>query len=112
MTPLARSLRWLKENGYTAQKVEHWNSWAKRRVDLFGFVDILAMREDERGVTAIQVTTRSNASKRESKLRGIGAVWLFLRCGNRIYIHAWAKCGARGKRKTWQLKVTQFGKSK
>ena len=45
-SPTARSLELLRELGYTAKVVEHWNQYAKIRQDLFG-VDILALKPGE-----------------------------------------------------------------
>lgn len=102
MRPLQRSLGWLRKQGYLAQKVEHWNAFAKRRVDLFGFADIVAVRAGEPGVTAIQVCWKDVPAHVE-KLNAIPAVSTWLSCGNRLVIHSWAKKGPRGKRKVWTL---------
>lgn len=45
--------------------VEHWNSFAKIRQDLFGFIDILAVRNGV--LVGIQATSRSNLSARINK---------------------------------------------
>src|SRR5215469_10785245 len=83
MRPLQRSLGWLRKCGYLAQKVEHWNAFAQRRVDLFGFADIVAVRAGEPGVTAIQVCYKDVPAHVE-KLNTTPAVSTWLSCGNRL----------------------------
>ena len=34
---------WLQEQGYIVEKVERWNSFTKRKNDLYGFIDYLAV---------------------------------------------------------------------
>lgn len=46
-SPTQRSLRYLREQGYLPAVVEKWNPHAHVRQDLFGFVDIVAVRRDE-----------------------------------------------------------------
>jgi len=37
------TLREMRKRGYTAFVVEHWDSFARKRRDLFGFADILCL---------------------------------------------------------------------
>ena len=55
MSPTQLSIRHLKENGYLVSVVEKWNPFVKIRQDLFGFIDVLAIRENE--TLAVQVTS-------------------------------------------------------
>lgn len=103
-SPTQRSLKLLREFGYLVAITERWNPFAKIRQDLFGFVDLLCVKGDE--VLAVQTTSGSNAAKRLDKIRGIPAAKTWLSSPNRkLYIHAWAKRGDRGKRKTWTCRV-------
>ena len=103
-SPTSRSLAWLREHGFTVQKVEYWDHYAKKRRDLFGVIDIVAI--NEQGITlGVQATSDTNRSHRrekachESRLR----TWLS-GCEHRIFeIHTWGKHGARGARKLWAL---------
>ena len=82
---------------------ERWNQFARVRQDLFGFIDLLAIRGDE--VLAIQTTTAANMSARHAKLISLPAVNTWIASPNRsLVIHGWAKRGQRGKRKLWSLK--------
>ena len=101
-SPTVRSLALLRKQGFHAQVVERYNQYARVRVDLFGFIDIVAIKEGESGVTGVQTTSASNLSARVNKILGIPAAQLWLATGNRILVHGWAKKGPRGKRKLWQ----------
>jgi hypothetical protein len=120
VSPTARSLAYLRAQGALAQVVERWVPQARRRVDLFGFIDIAAItmpdvedpdslvfRRLVDGVLGIQTTTTGNLAHRLKKLRDecAPAMRRWLKASNRLEIHGWSKKGARGKRKTWQLTV-------
>jgi hypothetical protein len=93
----------MREKGYTAQVVERWNPYGRVRVDLFGFVDIVAIIEGEFGVVGLQTTSQSNSTKRVTKILCSHEAKVWLQAGNRIIVHGWAKKGGKGKRKTWQV---------
>jgi len=66
MSPVQLSLKWLRDHGYECQKVEHWNHYAKRRQDLFGFIDILAVSEHH--LLGIQSTDGSHHAEHVGKI--------------------------------------------
>ena len=102
MSPTARSLAHLKALGYRARVVEKWNPFAKVRQDLFGG-DLLALKPGE-PVLIVQATTGANHAARREKLQTEGFIDLWKTAGARLEIWSWAKHGARGQRKTWQLR--------
>lgn len=57
----AASKRMYERLGYVVWRVERWIPQARRRIDLFGFGDLLAMKSGE--LIAIQTTTGSNMAK-------------------------------------------------
>ncbi len=65
-SPTQRSLAHLRKEGYTVAITEHWNNFARRRVDLWGFCDLLALRKGE--TLCVQCTSESNASARVKKI--------------------------------------------
>lgn len=93
MTPTQRSLKHLRELGYQAQVVEQWNAYAKVRIDLWGCIDILAIRPGE-PVLGVQCTSPSNLSQRVAKCRELGQTWLST--GSRL--EAWAFRKLKGHR--------------
>jgi hypothetical protein len=68
MSPTARTLAALRADGWIAAIVEKWNAHARRRVDLFGIGDVLAIRPGE-PVLLIQTTTATNLVARRTKAR-------------------------------------------
>jgi hypothetical protein len=46
-SPTQRSLRHMRDLGYLVAVVEHWNPHARIRQDLFGWIDLLAIRDGE-----------------------------------------------------------------
>jgi hypothetical protein len=92
MTPTQKSLRLLRARGGLVEKVEHWNSFARRRQDLFGFGDILHVTGDV--VTIVQTTSLSNMSARLKKIRDSQAAVMWLESPHRsIEVHGWKKGG-------------------
>lgn len=106
-SPTQRSLAFLRDQGYTVAITERWNPFAKLRVDLFGFIDLLCFKGDE--VLAVQTTSNDHVSHRIEKIKGIQAAALWLESPHRrIVVHGWAKKGARGKRKLWELREVEL----
>lgn len=104
-SPTTRSLQELRKEGYTAQVVEHFNLFAKVRVDLFKVIDIVAVREDIDGVLGIQACITGDILKRTKKALETPELLVWLKAGNKFEVWGWAIRGARGKRKKYQLKV-------
>jgi hypothetical protein len=85
--------------------VEYWLAPARRRIDLFGFIDLVAL-DGQPGVLGIQATSTGNAPARVTKIleECTDAAIDWLASGNRIEVFGWGLRGARGKRKLWTLK--------
>lgn len=103
MSPTQRSLKKMRDDGWTCAITERWNPYAKIRQDLFGFIDILCFKEEM--TLAVQTTSGVNVSSRLEKIKGIpeAKAWastLF----RRIVVHGWRKVGPRGKRKVWECR--------
>jgi hypothetical protein len=103
-SPTARSLAHCRKLGLTAQVVEHWNAFSRRRVDLFGVIDIVVLSPI--GICGIQ-TTGAGASSRMAKIRDEPRAELWLRAGGELVVHSWRKVGPRGKRKLWSVRVVK-----
>ena len=87
-SPTQRSLEYLRDLGYHCEIVEKWNSFTKQRKDLWGWCDILAIRENE--VLAVQVTASAIAD-RIHKIQESTTVALVRKAGIRIEVHGWRK---------------------
>lgn len=101
-SPTQRSLKLLRETGWIPEVVERWNAYTKTRKDLFGCIDIVALRHGE--LAGIQ-TTSASGSSRIAKIKAEPRMISWLEAGGTLYVHGWAKRGARGKRKTWTCRV-------
>lgn len=88
-SPTARTLKVLREEGTLAQVVERWNPYAKVRVDLWGFVDILAIRGNE--TVGIQVTSASNHSARVKKIMDSPLSVKLILAGWILEVRSWGK---------------------
>jgi hypothetical protein len=102
MSPTARSLAWLRAQGFLPAVVEKWNPGARVRQDLFGFLDIIALRPGRPGLLGVQVTTVAHQADRMKKARACAAYPLWM-ASNDFVVHGWAKRGPRGQRKVWTL---------
>lgn len=107
MSPNARTLIWLRKLGYLPAVVEQRLPIPGRFVtrDLFGILDIIAIKDGERGCLGVQATTVSNLSARLAKARANEHLRVWKQAGNAFCVVGWAKRGARGKRQTWQPTV-------
>jgi hypothetical protein len=101
-SPTQRSLKHLKAQGYTVAITEHWNSHARIRQDLLGFIDILALRNGE--TLAVQTTSYSNVSARVKKVTDHENVGIVRDANWRIEIHGWKK----DKSGKWQVRVVDL----
>lgn len=102
MSPTQRSLKYLRERGYTAEVVERWIPGANVRRDLFGFIDIVAVKVGF-PCLGVQATTASNMSARRAKVMNNEAAKVWCRSGNAALVMGWEKRGPRGRRKLWTV---------
>ena len=100
-SPTARSLAFCRSQGLTACVVEKWNPHARIRQDAFGFIDILVL---DGSIIGVQATSDTNHAARRTKIAGLPAATAWREAGGIVEVWSWRKAGARGKRKTWQLR--------
>jgi len=112
-SPTQRSLKHLREAGWTVCIVEKWIEAAQKRVDAFGFGDLLACKppfvdKDEHingpQIVLVQTTTMAHMAARKAKIYQNQQAAIWNKAGGKIILHGWAKRGPRGKRKLWQVK--------
>lgn len=102
-TPTERSLKYLRKNGWRCAVVEKWNPAIKRRNDLFGFGDILAIKDDQ--TLIVQTTSASHVAERITKIVEDCAEALadVRKAGWLIHVHGWRKA-KQGNRMLWVLR--------
>ena len=110
-SPTQRTLAWCKEHGLTVQVVERWCSFSRRRIDLFGCVDLVmavdcsrAYPPGERGIYGIQACAGASHAARRTKSIAEPRLRTWLLAGGRFAVVSWAKRGERGKRKLWTMR--------
>lgn len=103
ITTTQRSLAELRRRGYSPWIVEHWNPYAHVKKDLFGFLDIVALHPDRKGLLGVQTTTASNLLARVHKAEKLEAFSLWVAAGNDVEFHGWLK-----KNGHWIYKVEEF----
>lgn len=100
-SPTQRSLKLLRGEDYTAQVVEKYITWTQRRIDLFGFIDIVAMKAGSPGLLGVQTTSGSNLTKRIKKATALPECELWLLTGNSLEFHGWRKLKNLPGNKQW-----------
>jgi len=95
---MARTLNALRQSRYLPVVVERWIPGANVRADFLGFADVLAIRRGERGVLAIQATTRGHVADRLAQARRRPELAVWLAAGCRFEVWGWHR---RAKR--WQV---------
>lgn len=108
-SPTRRTLVRLRSLGWTADVTERWIPKAKKRKDLFGFIDVVAIRADKAGVLGIQCTTVSNQAARLTKLLAIPATRTWLLAGNRVQVWGWKKRSGRWEVTKRDVQIEDLG---
>jgi hypothetical protein len=89
-----KTIALLRKQGWQAENVERWNNFAKKRKDLFGVIDIVAIREGE--TLGIQATEgMNNKSNRVKKIKASAKAEMWKLAGNRLEVWTWRKIGGR-----------------
>jgi len=96
------SKKYLEEKGYTVEKTEHFNFFAKKRFDLLGVGDLIALNGKE--ILLVQVTSRNNLSTRSVKASESEKLKLWLSAGGLFVLHGWDKYKNR-----WRIKEMTLG---
>lgn len=86
------SLEHLRAQGYLAETVEKRLPRCMITKDLFGFIDIIAVRRDE--VLGVQATSSANVAARIAKIASHDNVAAVRESGMRIVVHGWRKTRA------------------
>ena len=84
-----RSLKLLREGGWTSQVVEKWNHYAHIRQDLFGCIDIVSIRYDR--FLGVQSAVASGRSAHEKKLLMEPRARLWVQAGAELWLISWGK---------------------
>ena len=92
-SPTQLSLKKLRDEGWLAEVVEKWVPGANIRKDLWGWTDIVAIKDGE--TLAVQTTSYSNMSARAKKIAESDTVAEVRKAGWSIQIWGWRKVNNR-----------------
>ncbi len=113
-SPTSKTLNLLRKEGWQCQVVEKYNAHSHTRLDLFGIIDVLAVRSPEQSsqwfgkILGVQTTSASNVSARIKKALAEPKLVIWLSAGGLFEIHGWNKKGKKGQRKTYQVTKRNF----
>jgi len=99
MSPTQLTLRALRADGWQAQVVEQWVPGANVRRDLFGIIDVVAVRGTE--TLGVQATSASNVSARVRKIAESDTIAAVREAGWLVWVHGWGK-GSNGR---WECRT-------
>lgn len=134
-----RSLKSLRDNGWSACIVEKFLPAREgmkfpRRIDAFGFGDILACRPPtygpcpschgelpclrcngvgricigERGIALVQCCPGASHAEHKEKILAIPEFQKWKDAGGLVFLQSWAKKGPRGKTKRWTMREEEL----
>ena len=130
--PTQRSLKHLEDNKWSAHVVEKWipvrGDWKRgKRVDCFGFGDILACRPPLNipyragggqtdvvripgRIALVQTTTGHGGTFAEHrrKIRASAKYPIWKAAGGLVFLHGWRFGGKRGEKKRWILREEEI----
>ncbi len=102
-SPTARTLQLCRKVGWEAGVVERRLPKCFITVDLFGFVDVVAL--DGQRFVGIQTTSGDNMASRVTKTLAEPRAMLWLQHGGRIIIHGWVQ---RLPSKRWECREREL----
>lgn len=96
---LRRTMEWLRKQGYEVEKTEQaWNPYTRKRKDMFGFCDAIAIKRDDPITIGIQACATGELVAHEKKMRALPSFELWLSSPYRsVLLVGWSKRVAYGK---------------
>jgi hypothetical protein len=110
-SPTARTLKFFRDLGALARVVEKYNSFSRRRIDLWG-QDIQVIQGSK--LIGVQSTSGTNHASRVTKSLANPEVKAWLNTGNGFEIYSWSQRvirnadGSKSKLKRWMPRVSQL----
>ena len=89
ISPTQLTLKLLREDGWTVEVVEKWIPGANIRKDLFGFIDLVALKDDQ--TLGVQATSYSNISARVKKIENAELLSAVRKASWRVWVIGWRK---------------------
>jgi hypothetical protein len=119
MSPTQRSLKHMRDNGWTVCVVEKWlpprgTMKFGRRIDVYGFADLLACRPaigtHRPAIALVQCTTASggNFAAHRDKILAIPEFQVWKAACGRVFLQGWRFGGKHGEKKRWILREEEL----
>lgn len=105
-SPTQHTLGFLRKNGWIPWITEVWNPHSKTRRDLYGALDLVAVRDGGRGVLGVQCSSLSGIAGRFKKLnenvidKGPAMIY-WMRSGNPFLLVGWYQTPQGQMRARW-----------
>jgi len=106
VSPTQRALAECRKRGWTAQVVEKWVAPARRRIDLFGVIDLIVLDGQGGGPLGVQITSGQHHGERITKALEEPRLKLWMQSPARFEVWSFAKRSIKlgGPRKVWKLR--------
>jgi len=103
-----RTLEYLREEGYVVGMVERYNQFDKQRHDLFGFIDMIAIKSNK--IVGVQSCGGSGYAEHDRKILDNEVAPQWLESGGDILLIAWRKLKKKrgGKAMVWAPKIKEY----
>lgn len=101
-SPTQRTLQLLRDAGYLAAVVEKHNTFSRKKADLFGFADIIAIRPIHPMRLLVQCTSGAHLAERCHKMENEPNVRLASMCGFQVWAIGWKRYAKPIDRKFWR----------
>lgn len=89
ISPTQLTLKLLREDGWTVEVVEKWIPGANIRKDLFGFIDLVALKDGQ--TLGVQATSYSNISARVKKIESAELLSAVRKASWQVWVIGWRK---------------------
>lgn len=85
--------------GWIVATTQHYNAYANKSYDLFGFVDLLMFIPPAPDIVFVQVTSKDNRSSHLKKILSNSIAYQWLLCAHH---HIWLSSWYQNKERSWQ----------
>lgn len=103
-SPLQRSMKLLRADGWVVEKVEMWNAFSKTRKDLFNLFDLMCVHPTTKATLGVQVTTMGQKQPHIRKMQANKILPIVQRAGWGVQLHSWRKLKKTG----WTVDIKVF----
>jgi hypothetical protein len=86
-SPTQRTLKLLRDHGWDPWVVEYWNPHAKKRVDMFGILDVVALYG--LNTLGLQACSACDVAKRQDKIMASPWTYKLILAGWRLQVIGW-----------------------